>query len=127
MENRRAGQDRLIIGISGASGVAYGLRALQLLRNAGIETHLVMTRTSELTLAYETTLKVADVRAAAMRAHELDDMSAPISSGSYLISGMIVVLDPFDVGDCDRRNLQSADPRRRRHPEGAPQARPDGS
>ena len=90
MGNRHAGQDRLIIGISGASGVAYGLRALQLLRNAGVETHLVMTRTAELTLAYETTLKVADVRAAAMVVHEIDDMSAPISSGSYLTSGMIV-------------------------------------
>ena len=90
MENRRAGQDRLIIGISGASGVAYGFRALQLLRNAGVETHLVMTRTAELTLAYETTLKVADVRAAAMCVHEIDDMSAPISSGSYPTSGMIV-------------------------------------
>jgi 4-hydroxy-3-polyprenylbenzoate decarboxylase len=90
MENRSAGQDRLVIGISGASGVAYGLRALQLLRNAGVETHLVMTRTAELTLAYETTLKVADVRAAAMRVHEIDDMAAPIASGSYLTSGMIV-------------------------------------
>ena len=90
MENRRAGQDRLIIGISGASGVAYGFRALQLLRNAGVETHLVMTRTAELTLAYETTLKIEDVRAAAMCVHEIDDMSAPISSGSYLTSGMII-------------------------------------
>ena len=90
MENRSAGRDRLVIGISGASGVAYGLRALQLLHNAGVETHLVMTRTAELTLAYETMLKVADVRAAAMRVHEIDDMSAPIASGSYLTSGMIV-------------------------------------
>jgi flavin prenyltransferase len=90
MEHRSAGQDRLIIGISGASGVAYGLRALQLLRNVGVETHLVMTRTAELTLSYETTLKVADVRAAAMRVYEVDDMSAPIASGSYLTSGMIV-------------------------------------
>ncbi len=90
MGNRSAGRKRLIIGISGASGVSYGLRALQLLRNAGVETHLVMTRTAELTLAYETTLKVADVRATAMCAHEIDDLSAPISSGSYLTSGMIV-------------------------------------
>ncbi len=90
MKTRSAGQDKLIIGISGASGVAYGLRALQLLRNAGVETHLVMTRAAELTLAYETTLKVAEVRAAAMCVHEIDDLSAPIASGSYLTSGMIV-------------------------------------
>ncbi len=49
-----------------------------------------MTRAAELTLAYETTLKVADVRSAAMCVHEIDDMSAPIASGSYLTSGMIV-------------------------------------
>ena len=61
-----------------------------MLRNAGVETHLVMTRTAELTLAYETTLKVADVHSAAMCVHEIDDMSAPIASGSYLTSGMIV-------------------------------------
>jgi 4-hydroxy-3-polyprenylbenzoate decarboxylase len=90
MQTSGPSQDRLIIGISGASGVAYGVRALQLLRNAGVETHLVMTRTAELTLAYETTLKVADVRAAAMRVHEIDDMAAPIASGSFLTSGMIV-------------------------------------
>ena len=90
METSGPSQDRLIIGISGASGVAYGVRALQLLRNAGVETHLVMTRTAELTLAYETSLKVADVRAAAMRVHEIDDLAAPIASGSFLTSGMIV-------------------------------------
>ena len=90
MDTSGSSQDRLIIGISGASGVAYGVRALHLLRNAGVETHLVMTRTAELTLAYETSLKVADVRAAAMRVHEIDDMAAPIASGSFLTSGMIV-------------------------------------
>lgn len=45
---------RMIIGISGASGVTYGVRLLQLLRNAGVETHLVMSKTAELTFAYET-------------------------------------------------------------------------
>lgn len=90
MEDRAPKQERLIVGISGASGVVYGVRLLQLLRNAGVETHLVMTRTAELTLAYETSLKVADVRAAAMRVHEIDDLAAPISSGSFLTSGMIV-------------------------------------
>ena len=56
-------QRRLIVGISGASGVVYGVRVLQLLRNAGVETHLVMSKTAELTFAYETTLKIADVKA----------------------------------------------------------------
>ena len=53
---------RLIIGISGASGVIYGVRLLQLLRNAGVETHLVMTKTAEITFAHETNLKIADVK-----------------------------------------------------------------
>src|SRR5580704_6418369 len=56
-------QRRLIVGISGASGVVYGVRVLQLLRNAGVETHLVMSKTAELTFAYETSLKIADVKA----------------------------------------------------------------
>lgn len=90
MGTRALKQERLIVGISGASGVVYGLRLLQLLRNAGVETHLVMTRTAELTLAYETTLKVAEARGLAMRVHEVDDLAAPISSGSFPTLGMIV-------------------------------------
>src|SRR6266851_5184670 len=81
---------RLIIGISGASGVTYGVRMLQLLRNAGVETHLVMSKTAELTFAYETTLKIADVKALAHTTHAIDDMAASISSGSFRTMGMIV-------------------------------------
>ncbi|WP_454617650.1 UbiX family flavin prenyltransferase [Bradyrhizobium cenepequi] len=81
---------RLIIGISGASGVVYGVRLLQLLRNAGIETHLVMSKTAELTFAYETDLKIAEVRALANFSHSIDDMAAPISSGSFRTAGMII-------------------------------------
>ncbi|HEY0220090.1 MAG TPA: UbiX family flavin prenyltransferase [Afipia sp.] len=81
---------RLIVGISGASGVQYGVRLLQLLRNADVETHLVMSKTAELTFAYETTLKIADVKAAADKVHSIDDMAASISSGSFQTMGMIV-------------------------------------
>jgi flavin prenyltransferase len=81
---------RLIVGISGASGVVYGLRLLQLLRNAGVETHLVMSKTAELTFAYETPLKIAEVKAAAHRTHDIDDMAAAIASGSFRTLGMIV-------------------------------------
>lgn len=83
-------QRRLIVGISGASGVIYGLRLLQLLRNAGVETHLVMSKTAELTFAYETTIKIADVKAFAHTTHNIDDMAASIASGSFRTSGMIV-------------------------------------
>jgi 4-hydroxy-3-polyprenylbenzoate decarboxylase len=81
---------RLIVGISGASGVMYGVRLLQLLRNAGVETHLVMSKTAEITFAYETSLKIADVKALADVTHGIDDMAASISSGSFRTAGMIV-------------------------------------
>src|ERR1700726_2017239 len=83
-------QRRLIVGISGASGVVYGVRVLQLLRNAGVETHLVISKTAELTFAYEMTLKIADVKALADKHHDIDDMAASISSGSFRTAGMIV-------------------------------------
>ena len=81
---------RMIIGISGASGVIYGVRLLELLRNAGVETHLVMSKTAELTFAYETDLKIAEVRELADVCHAIDDMAAAISSGSFRTLGMIV-------------------------------------
>src|SRR4051794_13843497 len=81
---------RMIIGISGASGVTYGVRLLQLLRNAGVETHLVMSKTAELTFAYETDLKIAEVRALANVNHAIGDMASAISSGSFRTAGMIV-------------------------------------
>ena len=83
-------QKRLIVGISGASGVVYGVRLLQLLRNAGVETHLVMSKTAEITFAYETDLKIADVCALADKHHSINDMAASISSGSFKTMGMIV-------------------------------------
>ena len=82
-------QRRLIVGISGASGVVYGGRVLQLLRNAGVETHLVMSKTAELTFAYETSLKIADVKASAHTVHDVDDMAASIASGSFRTAGML--------------------------------------
>ena len=81
---------RLIVGLSGASGVVFGVRLLELLRDTVIETHLVMSRSAEVTLAYETNRKVKDVKALADRCYGIDDMAAPISSGSYLTLGMIV-------------------------------------
>ena len=81
---------RLLVGISGASGVIYGVRLLQLLRNAGVQTHLVMSKTAEITFAYETDLKIAEVRALAGADHAINNMAAPISSGSFRTMGMVV-------------------------------------
>jgi flavin prenyltransferase len=81
---------RMIVGISGASGVIYGARLLELLRPLPVETHLVISRTAEVTLALETDLKPAAVRARADVVHAIGDMAAPISSGSFRTMGMIV-------------------------------------
>lgn len=81
---------RLIVGISGASGVIYGVRLLQLLRNTDIQTHLVMSKTAEVTFAHETRIKIAEVKALANVSHAIDNMAAPISSGSFSTIGMII-------------------------------------
>lgn len=81
---------RLVVGISGASGIIYGVRILQLLRDAGIEAHLVMSRSAQVTLAYETTMKVAEVTALAHATYNQADIGAAISSGSFRTIGMIV-------------------------------------
>jgi len=81
---------RLIVGISGASGTIYGVRLLELLRKAEVETHLVMSRSAEMTLAYETDFKPKDVRALASVHHAVTDIGAAISSGSFPTMGMII-------------------------------------
>ena len=81
---------RLVIGISGASGAIYGVRMLELLRDTDIETHLVISRSAEMTLAYETDLKIKDVRAFAKVNHPNTDIGASISSGSFQTMGMVV-------------------------------------
>lgn len=81
---------RLVVGISGASGAAYGIRLLEILATLEIETHLVLTRSAELTIAYETDLKTADVKAMAAVCHPVQDLGAAISSGSFRTLGMVV-------------------------------------
>jgi flavin prenyltransferase len=81
---------RIVVGISGASGVVYGVRMLQALRDAGIETHLVISRSAEITLAHETNFKVAEVRALADHWYEQRDIGAGIASGSFRTAGMVV-------------------------------------
>ncbi len=97
-----ADRPRLIVGISGASGVIYGVRLLQALEELppelSVETHLVMTRTAEVALAHETDFKVEDVRRLADVAFRIDDLAAAISSGSYRTIGMI-------VAPCSMRSL----------------------
>ena len=81
---------RLIVGITGASGAIYGVRLLELLRETDIETHLIMSRAGQTTLAAETSLKVADVEALADVVHQNTDIAAACSSGSFRTLGMVI-------------------------------------
>ncbi|CAN7191611.1 UbiX family flavin prenyltransferase [Phenylobacterium sp. LjRoot164] len=81
---------RLVVGVSGASGVAYGLRALDACRDLGVESHLIFSKAAALTLAQETGLSVADVNARADVTHKVGDVGAAISSGSFPTLGMII-------------------------------------
>ena len=83
---------RLIIGITGASGVVYGIRALEMLAQSGIESHLVMSKAAEMTIRYETDYKPADVKALAHQVYPVGDVGASISSGSYRTLGMLITL-----------------------------------
>ncbi len=83
---------RLIVAITGASGVAYGVRALQVLRDMGdVETHLILTASGARTLIEETDFSVAQVRELADCVHSAKDIGATISSGSFKTLGMLVV------------------------------------
>ena len=81
---------RLVVGISGASGIVYGIRVLELLRKAKVESHLVMTSSAALTLGYESSLKLGDVEKLADVVHSNTDMDANIASGSFKTLGMII-------------------------------------
>lgn len=81
---------RIIVGISGASGIVYGVRALELLHEIGVETHLVMTRSAELTLHYELDMALKDIYALASVVHPIKHVGASIASGSFLTTGMLI-------------------------------------
>ena len=82
---------RIIIGISGASGIRLGIAVLEALQeHPDWETHLVMTHGAEVTLAYETDKSPDAVKAMADVTHPIDDIAASISSGSFVTEGMII-------------------------------------
>jgi len=87
-ENRE--KKRLVVGISGASGVAYGIRLLDALRELSLESHLVMSKPGEMTIGYETDLTPKQVAAKADHVYAIADIAAPIASGSFRTQGMII-------------------------------------
>jgi flavin prenyltransferase len=87
---KKESRNRLVVGLSGASGVAYGIRLLEALRELEIESHLVMTKPAEMTIGYETDLTPKQVAAKADHRYAAGDIGAPIASGSFKTGGMIV-------------------------------------
>jgi flavin prenyltransferase len=85
------GSLRLVVGISGASGVIYGLRTLEILHSMKIETHVVLSQWGEKNIEIETDKTIEYVRSLATALYGNDSLAAPISSGSFLHSGMIIV------------------------------------
>ena len=80
----------LIIGISGASGIIYGVRLLEILRDLPIVTHLVVSKSAQLARSYESTLSLTEIKALAGVYHRYNDIAAPIASGSFKTMGMII-------------------------------------
>lgn len=81
---------RIIIGMSGSSGIIYGIRLLEELRKLSVETHLVVSQAAQLTRAYETSLSKADLNQLADVVYPIGNIAAPIASGSFRTMGMIV-------------------------------------
>jgi flavin prenyltransferase len=82
---------RIVVGISGASGARYGIRALELLReHGGFESHLVISPAGARTIREETTLSVAAVEDLADARHSFRDIAAPLASGSFQVQGMLI-------------------------------------
>ncbi|MEM2093870.1 MAG: UbiX family flavin prenyltransferase [Candidatus Bathyarchaeia archaeon] len=81
---------KLVVGLSGASGIMYGIRLLQILGEKNVETHLVISPAAERLIKIETDYSLEEVRALATQVYGIDDLEAPISSGSCLIDGMII-------------------------------------
>lgn len=81
---------RVIVGITGASGAIYGLTALRALRAAGAETHLIVSRSAQITMAHETETRPSDLAGLADVVYRIDDIGAAISSGSFRTLGMLI-------------------------------------
>ncbi len=81
---------RMIVGITGATGIVYGIRLLEMLRYLGVETHLVVSRAGEMTRAHETDLTAADLRSLADLNYAASDIGAALASGSFRTMGMVI-------------------------------------
>jgi len=81
---------KIVLGITGASGVIYGVRLLEVLYEKEVETHLIITPQGQKNLKLETSLELSDLEKWAKKVYDYDDFSAPLASGSFLTEGMII-------------------------------------
>ena len=81
---------RMIVGITGATGIVFGIRALEVLRELGIESHLIVSRAGEMTRAHETKVSREELHALADHVHPIGDVGASIASGSFRTMGMLI-------------------------------------
>ena len=81
---------KIVVGISGATGVIYGVRMLKTLYTCGVETHLVITQSAIKNLLIETEYTVADLEPFASAIYDVDDVGAAIASGSFKVDGMVI-------------------------------------
>ena len=106
---------RFVVGITGASGVIYGIRLLEILRRLKIETHLVLTPAAKITIAAETDYSTQSVEKLASKSYRYNDIAAAISSGSFRTDGMIVIpcsmhtMGALASGIADNLLLRAAD------------------
>lgn len=108
-------RSRLVIGISGSSGIIYGIRLLEVLRSLSIETHLVVSKAGQLTRSYETDLSLDALKDLADVYHPVNNIAASIASGSFKTLGMIVApcsmntLGQIAQGSCANLLTRAAD------------------
>ncbi|KAI3573249.1 flavoprotein [Fusarium oxysporum f. sp. albedinis] len=106
---------RIVVGITGATGTVYAIRILAILRQLGIETHLIISKWALATMKYETSISEAELRGLATRSYTAKDLSAPIASGSFQHDGMMIVpcsmktLAAIRSGYCDDLISRAAD------------------
>ena len=106
---------RLVVGVSGASGAIYGIRALQVLKKSGVETHLILTDAAQETIRLETGFSGEDVEKLASEVHRVGDLTSKLASGSFPTDGMLVIpcsmktLAGVATGYSDNLLLRAAD------------------